>query len=144
MKALIQRVKSAKIDIDKETISSINKGLLIFIGIYFDDTINDINKLYNKIIHLRIFKDKNKLNVQDINGEILLVSQFTLCANTKKGNRPSFQCAMDPLNAKEMFDNLVLLFKKNNLKVSTGKFGASMDISLINVGPMTILLDTKI
>ena len=107
MKALIQRVKSAKIDIDKETISSINKGLLIFIGIYFDDTINDINKLYNKIIHLRIFKDKNKLNVQDINVEILLVSQFTLFASIRKGTKPSRSRAAQPHLAEIFYNEFV-------------------------------------
>ena len=144
MKALIQRVSSAKVDVDNKTISSINDGLLIFIGIYFNDTLDDIDKLYNKIINLRIFEKNNKFSIIDINGEILLVSQFTLCANTKKGNRPSFKDAMEPNIAKKMFDDLVNKFKNSKLKIKVGKFGAFMDITLKNKVPMTILLDTKI
>ena len=144
MKALIQRVDSAKVKISNKTISSINSGLLIFIGIYFNDTSDDINKLYNKIINLRIFEKNNKFSVRDIAGEILLVSQFTLCANTKKGNRPSFKDAMDPLKAEIIFNAIVDKFKESKLKIQTGRFGAFMDVSLKNKGPMTIMLDTKI
>ena len=143
MRALIQRVGSAKVNIDNKTISSINDGLLIFIGIYFNDTLDDIDKLYNKIINIRIFEENNKFSVMDVNGEILLVSQFTLCANTKKGNRPSFKDAMEPKKAKNMFDDLVNKFNNSKLKIEVGKFGAFMDVSLKNKGPMTILLDTK-
>ena len=144
MKALIQRVDSAKVKISNKTISSINSGLLIFIGIYFNDTSDDINKLYNKIINLRIFEENNKFSIRDIAGEILLVSQFTLCANTKKGNRPSFKDAMDPLKAEIIFNAIVDKFKESKLKIQTGRFGAFMDVSLKNKGPMTIMLDTKI
>ena len=87
MRALIQKVSSAKVEVENKTISSINDGLLIFIGIYFNDTINDIDKLYNKILNIRLFEDKNQFSVLDVQGEILLVSQFTLCADTKRGNR---------------------------------------------------------
>ena len=144
MKALIQRVSFAKVEVENKTISSINEGLLIFVGIYFNDTIDDINKLYNKIINLRIFEENNQFSVIDIKGEILIVSQFTLCADTKKGNRPGFKDAMPPKEAKIMFDSLVNIFKNSKLKIKTGKFGAFMDVSLKNKGPMTILLDTKI
>ena len=143
MRALIQRVGSAKVNIGNKTISSINDGLLIFIGIYFNDTLDDIDKLYNKIINIRIFEENNKFSVVDVNGEILLVSQFTLCASTKNGNRPSFKNAMEPKKAKNMFDDLVNKFNNSKLKIEVGKFGAFMDVSLENKGPMTILLDTK-
>ena len=135
---------SAKVKISNKTISSINSGLLIFIGIYFNDTSDDINKLYNKIINLRIFEENNKFSIRDIAGEILLVSQFTLCANTKKGNRPSFKDAMEPEKAEIIFNAIVDKFKESKLKIQTGQFGAFMDVSLKNKGPMTIMLDTKI
>ena len=143
MRALIQKVSSAKVEVKNKTISSINDGLLIFIGIYFNDTLNDIEKLYNKILNIRLFEDKNQFSVLDVQGEILLVSQFTLCADTKRGNRPSFKSAMDPKSAKKMFDCLVNKFKNSKLKIKEGKFGETMDITLKNNGPMTIFLDTK-
>ena len=143
MRALIQKVSSAKVDVENKTISSINDGLLIFIGIYFNDTLNDIDKLYNKILNIRLFEDKNQFSVLDVKGEILLVSQFTLCADTKRGNRPSFKSAMEPKSAKKMFDCLVNKFKNSKLKIKEGKFGETMDITLKNNGPMTIFLDTK-
>ena len=143
MRALIQKVSSAKVEVENKTISSINDGLLIFIGIYFNDTLNDIDKLYNKILNIRLFEDKNQFSVLDVQGEILLVSQFTLCADTKRGNRPSFKSAMEPKSAKKMFDCLVNKFKNSKLKIKEGKFGETMDISLKNNGPMTIFLDTK-
>ena len=145
MKALIQRVKKSSVSVDNKTISTIGKGLLIFIGIYCHDTIDDVFKLCNKILNLRIFNNgDNKINynILDIKGEILLISQFTLCADTKKGNRPSFIKAMNAKDAVNLFDMVVK--KINNHAITkTGKFGAMMDISLINDGPMTIMLDTK-
>ena len=143
MRELIQKVSSAKVEVKNKTISSINDGLLIFIGIYFNDTLNDIDKLYNKILNIRLFEDKNQFSVLDVQGEILLVSQFTLCADTKRGNRPSFKSAMEPKSAKKMFDFLVNKFKNSKLKIKEGKFGETMDITLKNNGPMTIFLDTK-
>lgn len=143
MRALIQKVSSAKVEVENKTISSINDGFLIFIGIYFNDTLNDIDKLYNKILNIRLFEDKNQFSVLDVQGEILLVSQFTLCADTKRGNRPSFKSAMEPKSAKKMFDCLVNKFKNSKLKIKEGKFGETMDITLKNNGPMTIFLDTK-
>ena len=143
MRALIQKVSSAKVEVKNKTISSINDGLLIFIGIYFNDTLNDIDKLYKKILNIRLFEDKNQFSVLDVQGEILLVSQFTLCADTKRGNRPSFKSAMEPKSAKKMFDCLVNKFKNSKLKIKEGEFGETMDITLINNGPMTIFLDTQ-
>ena len=143
MRALIQKVSSAKVEVKNKTISSINDGLLIFIGIYFNDTLNDIDKLYKKILNIRLFEDKNQFSVLDVQGEILLVSQFTLCADTKRGNRPSFKSAMEPKSAKKLFDCLVNKFKNSKLKIKEGKFGETMDITLKNNGPMTIFLDTQ-
>ena len=143
MRALIQKVSSAKVEVENKTVSSINNGLLIFIGIYFNDTLNDIDKLYNKILNIRLFENKNQFSVLDVQGEILLVSQFTLCADTKRGNRPSFKCAMEPRYAKKMFDCLVNKFKNSKLKIKEGKFGETMNITLKNNGPTTIFLDTK-
>ena len=138
-------MKKSSVSVDNKTISTIGKGLLIFIGIYYHDTIDDVFKLCNKILNLRIFNNgDNKINynILDIKGEILLISQFTLCADTKKGNRPSFIKAMNAEDAVNLFDMVV---KKINSQAitKTGKFGAMMDISLINDGPMTIMLDTK-
>ena len=145
MKALIQRVKRANVKIENNTIASINKGLLVLEGIYAEDTEADVLKITKKILNLRIFNDndnKVNLNIMDIKGEILLVSQFTLCANTKRGNRPSFKDAMGSQKARELFNSL-----KNKLSgyinTQTGKFGSMMEVSLINDGPMTIILRTR-
>jgi len=145
LKALIQRVSRADVSVDGKSIGTIGKGLLIFIGIYSNDSIDDVYKICKKIINLRIFNDSDgKLNqsILDIKEEILLVSQFTLCAETKKGNRPSFNNAMKPEKAVDLFNHL-----KNELSrfinVKIGKFGAMMEVSLVNDGPVTIILDTK-
>jgi len=146
LKALIQRVDFADVKVDNKSVASIKLGLLIFIGIYSDDTIDDIDKIYNKIINLRIFDcsdKKNNWSILDIKGDILLVSQFTLCASTKKGNRPSFINAMEPVNAKIFFNLLFDKLSKNNIKVFKGKFGKDMIVNINNVGPMTIQIDTK-
>ena len=111
-----------------------------------NDNESFLNKIASKVSKLRIFNDefgKMNKNINDINGEILLVSQFTLCADTKRGNRPSFKSAMEPKSAKKMFDCLVNKFKNSKLKIKEGKFGETMDITLKNNGPMTIFLDTK-
>ena len=135
----------ASVRVNDKNIGTIGNGLLIFIGIFSDDTINDIRKISNKIINLRIFNDfQEKMNqsVLDVKGEILLVSQFTLCADTKRGSRPSFNNAMKPEKAINLFNSLKdELSKLINVKV--GKFGEKMDVSLVNEGPVTIMLDTK-
>ena len=145
MKALIQRVGKANVSVNGKSVGTIGKGLLIFIGIYYNDSIDDIYKICKKIINLRIFNDSNKkLNksVLDIGGEILLVSQFTLCAETKKGNRPSFNNAMGPKEAINLLNHLRDELSKF-ISVKIGKFGEMMEVSLINDGPVTIMLDTK-
>ena len=144
MKALIQRVSQGKVLVDSNQIASISGGMVVLLGIFNDDTELDVLKVCKKILNLRIFNDsKNKINynIQDINGEILLVSQFTLCANTKKGNRPSFINAMVPNKAEKLFN---MVKKELSLYVETeiGQFGAMMSLQLTNEGPMTIIIDT--
>ncbi len=144
MKALIQRVSQGKVSVDSNQIASINCGMVVLLGIFNGDTELDVLKVCKKILNLRIFNDsKNKINynIKDISGEILLVSQFTLCANTKKGNRPSFINAMVPNKAEKLFN---MVKKELSLYVETevGQFGAMMSLQLTNEGPMTIIIDT--
>jgi len=147
MRAVIQRVLEAKVNIDQQIHSEIKKGLLIFIGIEDSDSANDINYLANKICNLRIFSDadgKMNLNLKDTEGEILVVSQFTLHAKTKKGNRPSFIKAAKPECAIPLYNDFCIELQTLLQKqIQTGKFGADMKISLINDGPVTILIDSK-
>ena len=144
MKVLIQRVKRASVSINKKIYSQISKGMLLFLGIEKNDGEKDIDWLCNKIKNLRIFADENdKMNcsITDINGEILLVSQFTLASDCKKGNRPSFDNALAPAEAEKMYEQFTEKLRKENLKGQTGQFGAMMDIELINNGPVTFLVE---
>lgn len=147
MRALIQRVKNASVYIDNEIFSSIDQGLLILLGIEEADTQEDIDWLAGKIARLRIFSDENdamNLSVQDVDGNCMVVSQFTLHANTKKGNRPSFIKAAKPDVAVPLYEAFVQQLEKEiQKKVATGSFGAMMDVSLINDGPVTIWIDSK-
>lgn len=147
MKAVIQRVSRANVQIDKKIRGEIGMGLLVLLGIEDADTNEDIEWLSNKIVNLRIFNDENTVmnkSVLDINGDILLISQFTLHASTKKGNRPSYTKASKPEFAtplyEKMIDQLEIALGK---KVQTGIFGADMKVELINDGPVTIVIDTK-
>ena len=147
MRAVIQRVKSASVSIQGNVKCQIKIGLLIFLGIQKDDTDNDVIWLCNKISSLRIFSDdygKMNLSVKDVNGDIMVVSQFTLHAKTKKGNRPSYVEAAPPEKA-NYFYKMFKLELTNILqnKVFSGKFGADMEIKLVNDGPVTIIIDTK-
>lgn len=144
MKCLIQRVKSAAVMIDDKFFSEIGVGILVFVGIEKKDTVEIIKNMTEKILKFRIFSDNNgKMNnsITDINGEILVVSQFTLCSDCKKGNRPSFVNSAEPNIAESLYEDFLKNLHTAKIKVKCGKFGADMQISLINDGPVTFLLE---
>ena len=144
MKALIQRVKNASVTIDGELYSNIGKGLLVFVGVEKEDEKINAEKLVEKIINLRVFEDENeKMNfsVKDVCGEILVVSQFTLCGDCKKGTRPSFDKSASLDKAIELYDYFVDRMSLSGLKIETGKFRAMMDVALVNDGPVTFWLE---
>ncbi len=147
MKAVIQRVTSASVTISDKIVAQIDNGLLILIGIEEADNQEDINWLCQKIANLRIFADENQvmnLSVKDTNGDILLISQFTLHASTKKGNRPSYIKAAKPEIAIPMYEKCITQLESElGKKIQTGQFGADMKVALVNDGPVTILIDTK-
>ena len=144
MRALIQRVTSASVKVDGEIVGKIGKGFLIFLGIYEEDTEEKIEKLTKKIVNVRIFNDENdkmNLSIKDVKGEILLISQFTLCADTRKGNRPSFVSAKNPKDANVIYEKTIESIRNEGIIVEKGIFGADMKVELLNDGPVTILLD---
>ncbi|KAF2080186.1 D-aminoacyl-tRNA deacylase [Flavobacterium sharifuzzamanii] len=147
MKVVIQRVSQASVTVDGQKTADIQKGLLVLVGIEEADTQEDIDWLAGKIIKMRIFGDENDVmncSVQDIDGDIIVVSQFTLHASTKKGNRPSYIKAAKPDFAIPMYENFVQAIEKEfGKKVQTGIFGADMKVSLLNDGPVTIVMDSK-
>ena len=147
MKVVIQRVSSASVTIDNKVVADIQKGLLVLVGIEDLDNQEDVNWLASKIANIRIFGDENdvmNLSVKDIDGDIILVSQFTLHAATKKGNRPSYIKASKPEIAIPLYEAFVLhLEKELGKKVPTGNFGADMKVGLVNDGPVTIIIDSK-
>jgi len=145
MKAIIQRVKNARVEIENKTIGEIGKGILVFLGVKDGDTEKDVQFLVEKILNLRIFSDKeNKMNLSllDIKGEILIVSQFTLYGDCKKGRRPSFTDAALPETAEKLYEDFIKEAKKSGLKTETGKFGAMMQVELVNDGPVTFILES--
>jgi D-tyrosyl-tRNA(Tyr) deacylase len=145
MKALIQRVTSANVKVNGAITGEIGKGLLVFLAVEKNDTESSIEKLVHKLVHYRIFSDdenKMNLNIQDINGDILIVSQFTLAASTEKGLRPSFSDAASPEKAFKYYNYFVDKIRSASIPVSTGIFGEDMKVELINDGPVTFLLNS--
>ena len=147
MKAVIQRVTNASVTIGGKITAAINEGMLVLIGIEDADSIEDIQWLGSKIVNLRIFDDENNvpnISVKDMGGDILLVSQFTLHASTKKGNRPSYIKASKPPVAIPLYEQMIIQLENDlGKRISTGVFGADMKVALLNNGPVTIVIDTK-
>ncbi|MBP3326265.1 MAG: D-tyrosyl-tRNA(Tyr) deacylase [Coprococcus sp.] len=146
MRFLIQRVNNASVTVENNIVGSIDKGLLVFVGVYHDDTIAEADKLIKKLIGLRIFADsegKTNLALADVGGQLLIVSQFTLCADCKKGNRPSFTKAAEADIANRLYEYIISECKKHVAVVEHGEFGADMKVELSNDGPFTIIFDTK-
>jgi len=146
MLCVVQRVKKCEVLINKKTISQINRGMLILVGIEKNDSILEIEYIVKKISNLRIFSDQNNnmnLSIKDINGEILIVSQFTLCADISKGRRPSFIKAEKPKQAKNIYKDIIKKLKNNNLNVKSGIFGENMNVNLCNDGPVTLIINSK-
>lgn len=144
MRLLVQRVKNAKVVVDKETVGEIGKGFLVLCGITHSDTEKEADYLANKLCNLRVFEDENEkmnLSIKDIEGELLIVSQFTLYADCASGNRPSFTNAAKPEQANPLYEYFMQKCKKQNINVQKGIFGAHMEISLLNDGPVTIMLE---
>lgn len=145
MKALIQRVKYANVKVDGEIKGKIDKGFLILLGVTHEDSEKEVNWLANKIKDLRIFEDENEkmnLSLEDVKGEVLIISQFTLFADCAKGRRPSFIKAARPDLANNLYEKFIEKFKSFNIKTENGIFGADMKVELLNDGPVTIMIDT--
>ena len=146
MRAVVQRVKESKVDVDGKRVGAIGPGLLIFLGVGEDDSEKDCDYLANKIVHLRIFPDREdlmNLSLIDTGGSALVVSQFTLWGDCRKGRRPSFVRAARPEKAEELYERFIGLLKEKGIDVATGQFQAMMDVSLINDGPVTLMLDSS-
>lgn len=147
MRVIIQRTTNSSVKINGKVNGEINSGLTLLVGITHDDTINDVTYCANKIANMRIFEDENEkmnLSIKDVNGKVLSISQFTLYANCSKGNRPSFVEAAKPDIANKLYEDFnALLRVEHNLDVQTGQFGADMQVSILNDGPVTIILDSK-
>ena len=146
MRAVVQRVASSSVTVDGQKISNIKKGLLVFLGVTHEDTSKDVDYLVEKILNLRIFEDENEkmnLSLKDINGELIVVSQFTLYGDCRKGRRPNFTGAAKPDLANNLYEEFIQKAKKENIDVGTGKFGANMMVELINDGPVTMLIDSQ-
>ena len=144
MRLVIQKVKNAKVDIDGKTVSSIGKGLLVLLGVTHEDTKETVDYLVKKLCKLRVFEDENgkmNLSIKDVEGKLLIVSQFTLYADCSRGNRPSFVNAAKPDFANELYEYFCDKCKEEQIKVQKGIFGADMKVSLLNDGPVTIILE---
>ena len=146
MKVVIQRSGESYVDVDNKTVGKINFGFVVLVGFTHDDNIDDIKYIVKKIVNLRVFDDSNgvmNLSIKDIKGKILSISQFTLYADTKKGNRPSYINAMKSNDAKKMYEYFNEELRCNDIEVETGVFGSDMDTHINNSGPVTILIDSK-
>lgn len=144
MKLVIQRVKKAEVKVENEIVGKINNGFLVLIGVTHGDSTENVNYLVQKLLKLRVFQDsqdKMNLSIRDINGELLIVSQFTLYADCKEGNRPSFTNAAKPDKANELYEYFIQKCKNEGIKTEHGIFGAYMKVELINDGPVTIILE---
>ena len=147
MKVLIQRVKNASVSVEGVQISEIDKGILAFIGVEKDDNESMVEKLAKKLVNLRIFPDENKKmnkSVIDVNGKILVVSQFTLCGDCKKGTRPSFDKSALPIIAKKLYEDFIKEIESYGITTGHGEFGAMMEVKLLNDGPVTFMLEEHI
>jgi len=147
MKFVIQRVKNASVEVDNKKVGKINKGFLVLIGITHEDTTETADYMVKKLINLRVFDDENdkmNLGLKDVNGELLLISQFTLYANCQNGNRPAFIDAAKPDRANELYEYIINECKKQIEVVKTGIFGADMKVNLLNDGPVTIIFDSDV
>ncbi len=146
MRAVVQRVKNASVTVNEEVIGKISHGLLVFLGVGDGDTDADMKYIADKIIGLRIFSDaddKMNLSVTDVDGEILVISQFTLYGDCRKGRRPNFTASMEPKGAEEMYEKFIEYVNDQGLKTEHGECGADMKVSLINDGPVTLILDSS-
>lgn len=146
MRAVVQRVTSSSVKVNGDIVGAINKGFNVLIGISKDDTIEDLKYIKDKIMNLRVFEDENEklnLSIKDISGELLIISQFTLYGDCRKGRRPNFMEALGGNEAKKLYEDFLKLFDDEEIKVETGIFGADMQVSIENDGPVTLLLDSK-
>ncbi|WP_026672439.1 D-aminoacyl-tRNA deacylase [Alkalihalobacterium bogoriense] len=147
MKVVLQRVSEASVTVEHEVVGQIKSGLLLLVGINHEDTMEDVNYMVDKVINLRIFEDENEkmnLSLLDVNGEILSVSQFTLYGDCRKGRRPNFMSAAKPAKAEELYDLFNEQLKEKGISVQTGRFGAMMDVALVNEGPVTLILESNV
>jgi len=146
MVAVLQRVSQGRVRVNKEIVGEIGRGLVILLGIFESDTVQETDKLADKTVNLRIFNDKDdkmNLSLKEVGGEALVISQFTLCADYKKGRRPNYLMAAAPEKAEQLYLKYVEQIFNTGIKVQTGKFGAMMDVDIVNNGPVTITLDTE-
>ncbi|HCO19344.1 MAG TPA: D-tyrosyl-tRNA(Tyr) deacylase [Tissierellales bacterium] len=146
MRAVVQRVSSAEVRVDDKMVGRVGKGLLVYLGVGKEDTVSDIEYMADKVSGLRIFEDENgkmNLSVQDIRGEILAISQFTLYGDVRKGKRPSFSDSADPDKGEELYNQFISIIQGIGIRIDKGIFGAHMMVDYVNDGPVTILLDSK-
>ncbi|MDP3274175.1 MAG: D-aminoacyl-tRNA deacylase [Deltaproteobacteria bacterium] len=146
MRAVIQRVSEARVSVGDELVGEIRAGVLVYLGVEKTDDASDLRYVMDKLIALRIWEDsqrKMNLSLRDVSGAVLLVSQFTLCGDTRSGRRPSFASAMAPTEARAMYERAIEILKSEGLEVATGRFGATMAVYAVNDGPVTLLVDSK-